>query len=276
VHFISPAYFLKKSDTSAIKQSIQPHDRICLHAQAWKSIVEQSKVKFRYGPTFWGNQLNEKSCRNKDCGREIPLYAYDTSEIRSILQTSSDLLVKNGLGKPDCLAVGGWLSNKTILTVAASMGFKTDFSEIPTHLVSSRLEFFPIYNWLKALWPAREALPQPVKIRIGPYEILQAGTNLATIDYLTRQQINALVKSYIRTRKAHSEKSYLNLGFYHETGAIELLKLDNIIADIRKLTFEHNARLAFVSETPPSTIEGTIAWDIDSETEKFLSSQLAH
>lgn len=151
--FISPVYFLSGDQSSAAKlmDFIDQHKgqiRVGVHLSGHRTLVENSGVSFRTGPTFWGYALDGNNCHEL-CGIEVPLLGYTANEQDAIIKTAVKTLAQH-LGHPirDSLVEGGMFT-KSLAARLLHSGITTDHTlagKSPADYYDIR--HFPLYSWL--------------------------------------------------------------------------------------------------------------------------------
>ncbi|MEZ4742606.1 MAG: hypothetical protein R3B45_09190 [Bdellovibrionota bacterium] len=268
--FVNPAYFTKKDQdpqetAKKIKSAIYPEDSMGLQLLGWKSFIQDAKVIFRNSPTFWGNQLNDRSCL-KDCGHEIPLSAYNKSEIRTLIDHSLYLFDKYDLPKPHAFMAGGWMASNDVLEAAVESGFKYDFSGVPPHLVKSRIAKYPLFHWITELWNQTTAFSQPVPVPTRAGWITEVFNNAATLDYLSTKDLIDLFDGYINLHRKYPNNNYvIHLGFYQETAAKTLPRLESALQHIFAVSNKKNISLSMLKLLPPTSNKGSSDKNLDND-----------
>lgn len=237
IHFLNPAYFTKpninKDDVKAkIKSVIRPGDSIGLQILGWKSLINAAGLKFRNTPTFWGNKLDASLCAH-DCGHEVPISIYNKDELSKLFASSMEIFRDHGLGKPTAFMAGGWMASNHVLEAAMQAGIKYDFSGVAPHVVEGKLKKYPIFRWIAELWNNTTTLSQPTPIPTQAGWIQEYYSNGGTIDYVNEKDIVDLFRGYANLLKQNPTNTYLlHIGFYQETAAKNLSRLENAIQQI--------------------------------------------
>jgi hypothetical protein len=221
-HFVSPAYFARVSENErrgiaqTIRSNVLSRDEIGMALQGWKSLMQEARVEFKSGPTFWGNRLLPTKCQ-KDCGAEVPLNIYSEEELARILRTGSKLLEDNGFNRPRNLFVAGWMASNNVLEVAAAHGFTYDYSAVNASVLSELLRPYPLYTWLKQTWPMHTKLMESYTVHTDTSTMTEVGT-AAVLDYMDSDELVAEFKRYLKARrKGKDEAPVFNLMIHQET-----------------------------------------------------------
>lgn len=248
-HFISPAFFTDKNpETShnleAIRSLNRPGDNIGISIAPWKSIVTKSGVIFRSGPTFWGNVPSEINCAD-DCGNDIPLNIYQPEEVEKIVRESLRVLSANGFPYIRGMHVRGWMATPEILTIASKAGIAYDFSMVTPSIIYHQLRNYPIFAWVKNLWPKGDILSQPGVVSnelSGVVEIPQA---LGALDYVSHQQMLGFLDSILAV-KSKIPMTY-HVVLHAETAHINLDKLELVLQGLFKQAAEGKFHLTMMA-----------------------------
>ncbi len=201
VHLISPAYFTKPKANAAqivaaIRTQMQPQDQAALLIGPWKSLAHAAGVIYRPAPTFWSPNAAPGDCQ-VDCGGDVPLNIYPDVDVDKLLTKSLKLFESNGLGRPRGIAVQGWMASQAIHEAATKAGIRYDLSAVAPDLLVRRLRHFPIYAWAKSLWSEVTPHSQPYVISTGAGPLVEIPLSLASVDYLTRKEIDTLFKEFV-------------------------------------------------------------------------------
>jgi hypothetical protein len=201
VHLISPAYFTKpKADApqiaATIRSHMQPQDQAALLIGPWKSLAQAAGVIYRPAPTFWSQNPVSGDCQI-DCGGDVPLNIYSDADVDKLLSKSLKLFEANGLGRPVGVAVQGWMASQAVHEAATKAGIQFDLSAVAPDLLVRRLRHFPLYAWAKALWSEITPHSQPYVIATGAGPLVEIPLSLASVDYLTRKEIDTLFKEFV-------------------------------------------------------------------------------
>ncbi|MDA9951256.1 hypothetical protein N9D31_01650 [Oligoflexaceae bacterium] len=235
--FISPSYFHRKNaaeNTNYFKSLIRNEDVIGINLTAWKSEVEACDVSFRDSPTFFSSKLRPDSC-SEDCGEEVPVSAYPLSDSRKLIACGKKTI--EGLGFPvQSFLVHGWLANHELLQMAFHAGFKADYSAVSPQLLHSLLYQYPIYPWLKLYWPNISPLQQPYAIKFEKGYILEIGNFLASMDYLSDQQlIDQFKKAMLLAKDKKTSDPVFHISLRYETidhHARRYVRLRQVLSDL--------------------------------------------
>ncbi|MEO6574438.1 MAG: hypothetical protein ABIP89_11400, partial [Polyangiaceae bacterium] len=134
--FVNAAYFTKPGANAVdiqakMERALRPADERGLHIHGWKRLFQAAGVTFRATPTFWGgtNQLSNDCAF--DCGHEVPISAYTTSELRKVVKFSLDTLEANGFGRAKSFRAGGWIAKPNVRDALAAEGIRFENSAVP-------------------------------------------------------------------------------------------------------------------------------------------------
>ncbi|MBF0440298.1 MAG: hypothetical protein HQK54_00175 [Oligoflexales bacterium] len=222
IHFICPAYFLKKNANekiiiTKIKSTIRTGDDIGIYLQPWKSLTDRARVKFRDSKSFWGNKIEDIACET-DCGSEIPLNTYEKDEVGKILETSIKTLKDLGFGEPKSFSVGGWQSSKSIYEVAYNNNLKYSFSAASPQTLKKGLQYYPIFGCINQIWHNITPSNQPFIFQSGIASIIEFGNSGMKADYLTAEDLVELFREYLRLHKEKPDSPlYFHIGIHQET-----------------------------------------------------------
>jgi hypothetical protein len=203
IHFIHPAYFLRKNHTQRstrkINKVLKPNDIIGLNLSPWNSLISKSSVNFRKHPNFWNSNGKTSVCVGSDCGYDVPLATYSDDELRLIFASAVTTLRKNGFTPQLHYHTAGLHSWQHILAVAREFGFQFDHSEAPVEAVSRGLGSTPILKWRQAdmrsyydtLKPNRRPNSSPLKEIIHlPIGLYSSDQVIATLQALAAKSSN--------------------------------------------------------------------------------------
>lgn len=251
VQFLNAAYFTKDgADTADVRARIDrtllPGDELGLHVHGWKSLFEASGVTFRDSPTFWDPAGKVTDCF-ADCGHEVPISAYETDELRSVIRFSVDTLEAAGLGRATSFRAGGWMAAPHVRDALVAEGFVTENSAVPADFLASEIGHLPLHGWVADLWPGTTGTSQPERLEtVAPAtgdpgadehgHILEIPDNGALADYMTADEMIAVYDD-VKALRAEDPRHdvVLSIGFHHETAARYLPRveaaLEHILAD---------------------------------------------
>ncbi|SMF54877.1 hypothetical protein [Pseudobacteriovorax antillogorgiicola] len=241
-HLVSPAYFVSqnaKKNRDIIMSLIQRDDQVGIYIAPWRSIVEKSKTLFRVSPSFWGPK--EDGCHT-DCGNSVPLTIYQEDDIKRIFKTSLDILKTSGLPVGQSYAVSGWQHSADIVSAAATLGLKFDFSPIPPSRIERRLHHFPIFSWTFENWQQFEKFPYPMQSPTDSHVIF-IPQNGGVVDYNTSNELVSYFQETINTKL--EAKSLYNLVIHQETAATFLPRLHATLQALKDLAEKNAITLTF-------------------------------
>lgn len=246
VQFLNAAYFTKEGADAAdvrarIGRTLLPGDELGLHIHGWKSLFEASGVTFRDAPTFWDPAGRVTDCF-ADCGHEVPISAYATDDLRTVIRFSVDTLEAAGLGRATSFRAGGWMAAPHVRDALVAEGFVTENSAVPADFLASEIGHLPLHGWVADLWPGTTSTSQPERLETTPTEgdehghILEIPDNGALADYMTADEMIAVYDDVKALRAADPEHDVvLSIGFHQETAARYLPRveaaLEHILAD---------------------------------------------
>lgn len=152
--FVSPTYFLNGDQASVAKLTdfLLEHKgqiKVGVHLSAQRTLVENSGVSFRTGPTFWGYPLDVTDCHEL-CGIEVPLLGYTPKEQNAIIKTAVKTLKMNvGQAIRHSIIEGGFFT-KSLAGRLRHNGIAVD------HTLAGKtaadyydIRHFPLYGWLE-------------------------------------------------------------------------------------------------------------------------------
>lgn len=238
VHFLNAAYFTK-SDIDAtyaktrIASAIADGDEKGLHIHGWKRLFEASGVTFKSSPTFWGTSLRPNECIN-DCGHEVPISLYSTSELRKVVKFSLDKLESQGFGRAKSFRCGGWMAKPEVREAIAAEGLLYEESAVPVVFLQPKLATVPVYGWLSDLWHDTTQTSQPYKIPTAAGELTEIPDNGALADYVSADQMYGTWEANKAVFLAGNKKKnvVVSIGFHHETAATYLPQLEAALTRI--------------------------------------------
>lgn len=227
VHFISPAYFLRNDGSATekaakIRELIRPGDRIGLALGGWKSLAARADVIFRNGPTFWGETLRPVDCKD-DCGQDVPVHVYPAEDLEKLVATGLKVLEEQGFGKVKGLSTAGWVASPEVLEAAALAGIRYDFSAVATEMLAKRARLYPIYGWIKGLWPTITPHTQPFVLTTASAGLTEVPQSIGAVDYVSISDIDTLFREYADLARRDSGRELtFPLSFYQETAQANL------------------------------------------------------
>lgn len=248
-HFISPAYFMPNNPaTESNKREIfslsRPGDFVGVSFAPWRSIVERSGVIFRHGPTFWGNTVSPSMCRI-DCGNDVPLNIYSQDEIHKVMATSLSVLKEAGLRDIRGMMVRGWMATPEILATGDSLGVDYDFSMVTPSTIYDKLRPFPIFSWVKGLWPKSDVLSQPGIVSDDLPGMVEVPQALGALDYVSHKQMVQFLDRMLSTPNKGALTYHIVL--HAETAHLHLSKLELVLQEVFKRASEGRYRLTMMN-----------------------------
>jgi hypothetical protein len=258
-HFLNAAYYTKhQADaarvTKAIRSVLLPGDEHGLHIHAWRTLVESSAVKFRRGPSFVIDGFSIADCAI-DCGQEIALTGYTTSELRKIIARSVEILTGKGFNRPRSFRAGGWQADDNVLDALAAEGFTLDSSATDAEFLKPSWGKYNLYGFVAKLWSDTKPTSQPYIYQTpSGLKILELPNNGCLSDYMTGSEMLGVFQSNALILKKNPQKDvYLSIGFHQESAAEYLPRLRGAIKLIRR----HSARY----KIPIEFVVAPIKWD---------------
>lgn len=243
-HFVSPSYFTSTDaahNKSVIQSLYRTGDQIGLAVAPWKSILTGTGVTFRSSPTFWGAPLSQASCMS-DCGGEVPLNIYTTEEVRRILSSSIKVMEQQGFKGLKGMQVTGWMATPEILAAANEVGIKYDFSMVTPSLLSGQLREFPIFAWVKKLWPNADVLSQPGTLPSHSQTVTEIPQSMASLDYVSVDQMGQFLDRFV----ANGSKTPLtyHIALNADSVHMTLPKLELVLQNVFKQASEGKFQLS--------------------------------
>lgn len=234
-HFICPSYFIEKRsklNQSKIKSLILDGDQVGMYLNAKKPIVEKANVLFRISPSFWGGA--EKYCTDQpSCGSSIPITAYSSDEIESIIRVSQDLLQSSTLKLDPIVMVAGWQRSDSTITKLHKYGYKFDFSRIEPQSIERRLKYYPILEWVKQSWSGINSPYQSVKIISQRDSIISIPQSGGVVDYSTREELGLFIQQAFERAETH-RGTIFNVAIHVSTAARYLARLDQMMQGLEQ------------------------------------------
>ena len=234
LHFLNPAYFTKPdaSPSEIIKKTeslMKKGDERGLHIHAWKSLVEDSGVKFRRKPDLGGWSLY--NC-DYDCGHVISLEAYTERELTQIVQNSIEILLKNSVYKkrPISFRAGAWMAGPKVRRVLFQEGFKVDSSATPVdYIASSWGKKGLLYKSISKYWPGTTKTTAPyVLLQNETSKLWEFPDNGSLADYTdTRAFMEAFKLNLTKYLEDPTQDIYFVTGFHIESAARYLPSLSH-------------------------------------------------
>ena len=245
LHFLNAAYYTKPGVTATevtarIKRVVAPNDATGLHIHGWKRLFEASGATFVNSPSFWGTAISERECR-VDCGHEVPISLYPTSELQKVVRFSLNTLVGQGFGRATSFRCGGWMATQSVRDAIAAEGFTEDHSAVPTPFLQPQLGTTPLYTWLSDMWTGITPASQPFTLHAEAHDLLEVPDNGALADYVSSQQMMDTFETN-KTAWQHDRTNnfVVSIGFHQETAAANLPALRGALTKIyAKVASEH-------------------------------------
>jgi hypothetical protein len=258
-HFVSPAYFVKPggADGASIKSRlgtvIREEEHVGLYLSGWKSLTERAGVTFRNGPTFWGPALGARDC-TMDCGLDVPVHVYSDDDLVRLVDSGRQLLAAHGYPAPVAMATAGWVASPAVLDAATKNGIRYDFSAVAPEVVVGRLGNFPIYDWIKGLWPQTTPHSQPYVHPTRSAGVTEYPQSLGAIDYITVKDVATVFGEYVSGIKHGDGDSHrvLPLTVYQESAATTLPILKKALQEIFAASQNAGVQLDWLELTKPS------------------------
>jgi hypothetical protein len=254
VHFLNAAYFTKAGvdaeDTEGrIASAIAPNDERALHIHGWKRLFEASGATFVSTPTFWGTSLQPRECLD-DCGHEVPISLYSTTELRKVVKFSLDTLEEHGFGRAVSFRCGGWMAKDNVREAIAAEGLRYEQSAVPTVFLRPKLGNYPLHSWLASqeLWATTTQTSQPYTIPTAAGDLLEIPDNGALADYVSADQMFETFQANKRAWQTDRRRSVVvSIGFHQETAASYLPQLEAALERIYATARAENIPLESVT-----------------------------
>ncbi len=150
-HAVSAARLIQPSDGQTefrfrVAQVLRPGDDVLLHFAPWKTIAEKSGVSMKFEPTLFGTPMVPDDCR-VDCGLELGISAFSGSELRSMVQVSSEILAERGFGAVRAIYFDQGIVTPSERSAAMVSGIYEDWSGIEMGQLTTNLSRFPVWQW---------------------------------------------------------------------------------------------------------------------------------
>ena len=237
LHLLSPAYFLKPDVDVAkagelIRGVMRPTDQLGMAFGGWKSLATKAGVVFRNGPTFWGQSLSTKECAT-DCGLDVPVNLYPEADLDKLVSTGIDTLEAAGFGRPQGIITEGWVAAPEVLSASARAGMHYDFSAVAPELLVERALRFPLYQWVKGIWPTVTPHSQAFQLSTNGGLLQEVPLSNAAVDYLTAEKMLALFKETVElSRKDPNAELTFPLVIYQESAQTSVPTLAKVLQGI--------------------------------------------
>lgn len=269
VHFISPAYVSRLSkpapepyksqigsELNAVVDSVLTTDAIGVYMNGWKSITDAAGVRFKNGPTFWGNEISSQHCK-LDCGREVMMTAYPFDDLRKLFRQSRKLFKAKGLGEAKVMLVAGNLASPELLQAASVEGFTHDFSAVAAELISDRLFRYPLRKEIEGLWGGVGPDMQPFMLETAQHvKMTQMTSNGVHLQIMSFEDINKIIKRTFDTlesdkidRKKTTIRRHLYVGIAAESFSVNKAKLNLTVQELFKQSSDKKVGLNWTAET---------------------------
>lgn len=266
LHFISAAYWTKASsypsDVNAkISSVLKPIDEIGLHVHSWKSLIENVGVNYRHFPK-WTPSIYHQSevdrCYSADCGHEVPLWAYQPEEIKSILEGSVQILKENlkswplaqfGFNKVQSFRAGGWMADSKVQQSLFETGFMFDSSEVSPKLFKNILNAYQIPAWVTSIWPSANLVNQGAYPLISKnnHTLYEMSDNGCLADYMSAGDMLSVFKENAKAQSENPNKDfYVTIGFHQETASSYLRRVEEAIILIQDWAQKNNVAWDFL------------------------------
>lgn len=243
LHFLNAAYYTKPDAneshiTEKIKNVLRKGDELGLHIHAWKTLMEQSGVPFREGPTFWGYPVGD--CLY-DCGNAVALFAYTKEELRKVVRFSINKLHEQGLGRATSFRAGGWVAPRKVLEALVEEGMTLDSSAVPPFLLKDEMNEAPLGEWIQTFWGDIKESSQPWVISTSGGPLWEIPDNGALADYVTADEMVILFEKAVRQFKTSpGQDIFFQIGFHQETAQKYLPRIITALKRIQEIVKEEN------------------------------------
>ena len=235
-HFVSAGYFTKTPQTpdagGALKAAVKPGDEVAMHLHTWASLARASGLEPKASPSFLTGTDKVLQFPDGDVGFDTDLDTYDVPELRSMLQTSRQLIEANGLDISTSFRAGGYLATPKVLAAIAAEGYTADASAIDAKLLSA--ETPDLASRLRMLWPTIGSTTQPLVLPIvGEHHLVELPIT-SVLDYVSVDDTLALVDKIAAQRHAHPEgDAFVVLAFHQETAEEFVPRVREVITRAR-------------------------------------------
>jgi hypothetical protein len=150
-HAVSAARLIGPSDGQLefrfrIARVLRPGDDVLLHFAPWKTIVEKAGFTMKFAPTLFGAPMVPDDCR-LDCGLELGVSAFSGSEIRSMVQVSTESLAERGFGAVRAIYFDQGIVTPSERSAAMVSGISEDWSGVDMGQLTTNLGRFPVWQW---------------------------------------------------------------------------------------------------------------------------------
>lgn len=132
--------------TGWLKQRLGLGDGIALHLHMFYDLVSSAGVTPRVEPNWGDGTIGQ--------GYGVPVTAYPSSELTTIIEKSISLFEENGLPRPNIFRAGAWFADESTLNTLSDLGFVADSS--------GRTQYSFGTNNLKGPWDL-ESTTQPYR-----------------------------------------------------------------------------------------------------------------
>lgn len=254
-HFLNAAYFTKKNLSSSkiknmINMTIKTKDSLGLHIHGWKSLFENSGVKYKNSPS-WEPNYHCNIERLADCGHDIPISIYPKHDLKKVIKNSVAILKQNGFYPLNSFRAGGWMANSAVLEALSEEGISIDSSAVDARLLSKKLPRGRKFNFLDMLlpiWPNTNWSSQPYIIKVKSKKILEYPNNGLFSDYLSTEEMFKIYLANIELMKKRPSKDFtISYGFHQETADRYLIRIEKLIDKIRKHSRENKISIKFLT-----------------------------
>lgn len=246
LQFFNAAYYTKwdanpSQVTEAIRSVTTEKDEHGLHIHAWRSLVEHSGVVFRRSPNWsYPGEISMNSCHLLDCGHNVPISAYNESELRLIIQSSQAILKHQGFNKARSFRAGGWMASSQVIQALAKEGFVFDSSATDAELLKDRRYSNRLYHWLAELWQPITTTSQPYLIGQTPYQLFELPDNGILADYISAEEMLEIFKQNVSLwRNQPNQDVYFSIGFHQESAARYLHRIRDTIDLVEAYAEQH-------------------------------------
>lgn len=263
LHFISPAYLSRRDkmmpaaiidtarhDFRAVTGALIAGDATGIYLNGWKSTAAVAGVRFKKGPTFWGNELTTADCKY-DCGREVMMTAYTFNDLRKIIRQSRHLFQTQGLGNTTAMLVAGNMASPEVIQAASAEGITHDFSAVAAQSIAGRFHRFPLRREMDSLWSGVGPEMQPFKLETTQGHILQMTSNGVHLALMSSDEIKERLDRVFAALKSDRTQPnrHLFVGVPAESFEISGSKLLLTVQELFKKTSEEKINLRWSAET---------------------------
>lgn len=217
VHFLNPAYytnlsqeFSKSELTKWIRYAIGENDELGLHIHPWKSFVKASRVQYKNSPSYISG--HDSIALGDFLGGDIPLTAYNETEMRKLIQSGLKILKENGFEQIKYFRGGGWVSSPKVWEILANEGIFYESSAVCPKFIAHRYPDTMLEVLAKTSWPFITQSSIPYKLTNN---LTEFPNNYCLADYLSADEAFELLQNDLS--RPQEKSYYLHYGWHQET-----------------------------------------------------------